>query len=78
MLVDLSSPGSVSPDAMRDLGSRVSRDILAVPGVQTVSAEIGRDPTDERAWGLGQAELDVGLGASPSVAAQERVARDIR
>ena len=78
VLVDLSSPGSISPEAMRDLGGRISRDILAVPGVQTVSAEIGRDPTDERAWGLDRAEFDVGLGASPAVAAQDRVVRSVR
>ena len=78
VLVYLSAPGSISPETMRDLAGRISRDILAVSGVQTVSAEIGRDPTDERAWSLGRAELDVGLGPSPSVAAQERVARGVR
>ena len=78
VLVELTSPGSVSPEAMRDLGSRISREIQALPGVEAVSAEIGRDPTDERAWGPGRAELDVELGSNPSVSAQDRIARQVR
>ena len=78
VLVDLAAPGSISPDAMRGLGAHISHDILAVPGVQTVAEEIGRDPTAPRAWGLGQARFDVGLGPSPSLAAQARSADGIR
>jgi CzcA family heavy metal efflux pump len=78
VVVDLTAPGSISPDAMRDVGERISRDILAVPGVQTVSEEIGRDPTATRAWGLGRARFDVGLGASPTIADQDRAASRIR
>ena len=72
--VDLAAPGSISPDAMRDLGVRISRDILAVPGVKTVSEEIGRDPTSSEARGLGQARFDIGLGPSPSIDDQARAA----
>ena len=78
ILVDLTAPGSISPDAMRDVGVRISRDILAVPGVRTISEEIGRDPTSGRAWGLGQARFDVGLGPSPSIGDQARAADRIR
>ena len=78
ILVDLTAPGSISPDAMRDFGQRISREILATPGVQSVAEEIGRDPTSARAWGLGRARFDVGLGPSPSIGAQERAAGQIR
>ncbi len=78
VVVDLTAPGSISPEAMRDFGQRISRDILAVPGVQTVAEQIGRDPTSTRAWGLGRARFDVGLGSSPSIGAQERAADRIR
>ena len=75
---ELSWPGSISPGAVRDLGGRISRDIIGLPGVQVVSAEIGRDPTDERAWGLDRMRLDVGLGSDPSLSAQERTERGVR
>ncbi len=78
ILVELTAPGSISPDAMRDVGARISRDILAVPGVRTVSEQIGRDPTAPRAWGLGQARFDVGLGPSPTIGDQARAAEAIR
>jgi Cu/Ag efflux pump CusA len=78
VLAEVTWPGSVSPEAMRDLASRVSRDAMALPGVRTVSTEIGRDPTDEHAWGLDRMQLDVGLGSNPSLPAQERAARGVR
>ena len=78
VLVDLTAPGSISPDAMRDVGARISRDLLAAPGVRTVSEEIGRDPTAPRAWGLGRARFDVGLGPNPSIGDQARTAGRIR
>ena len=74
ILVDLEAPGSISPEAMRDLGARISRDILAAPGVRTVSEQIGRDPTSPEAWGVGRARIDVGLGPSPSIGDQARAA----
>ena len=78
LAVDLTAPGSISPEAMRDIGVRISRDLLAVPGVQTVAEEIGRDPTAARAWGIGRARFDVGLGPRPSIGAQERIAGHVR
>jgi Cu/Ag efflux pump CusA len=78
VLADLTWPGSISPEAMRDLGGRISREVLTLPGVKAVSAEIGRDPTDERAWGVDRMRLDVGLGSSPSLADQDRVERGVR
>jgi Cu/Ag efflux pump CusA len=46
--------------------------------VQSVAEQIGRDPTSTRAWGLGRARFDVGLGPSPSIDAQESAAERIR
>ena len=74
VVVDLSAPGSISPDAMRDVGQRISRELLTVPGVSAVSEEIGRDPTATRAWGVGRARFDVGLGPSPSIGALQGAA----
>ena len=77
VLVDLTAPGAPSPDAMRDVGQRISRELLAVPGVSAVSEEIGRDPSATRAWGIGRARFDVGLGPSPSIGAQQAAAERI-
>ena len=78
LTVALTAPASISPDAMRDIGVRISRDLLAVPGVRTVAEQIGRDPTAARAWGIGRARFDVGLGPSPSIAAQDRAEDRVR
>ena len=78
VLVELTAPGATSPDAMRDFGQRISGELLHIPGVQTVSAEIGRDPTGARAWGLERSQMDVGLGPRPSIATQERTADHVR
>ena len=77
VLVDLTAPGAPSPDAMRDVGQRISRELLAAPGVSAVSEEIGRDPSATRAWGIGRARFDVGLGPSPSIGAQQAAAERI-
>ena len=78
LTVELTAPGSISPEAMRDIGARIGRDLLAVPGVQSVTEQIGRDPTAARAWGIGRARFDVGLGPSPSLAGQDRAEGRIR
>ena len=78
LTVELTAPGSISPEAMRDIGARISRDLMAVPGVQAVAEEIGRDPTATRAWGIGRARFDLGLGPSPSIGVQERAAGQVR
>lgn len=76
--VEAAAPGATSLDAMRDYGRRLTADFLQVPGVMTVSDEIGRDSTDSRAWGVERCRFDIGLKPGSSVRAQERIAQQVR
>ena len=75
---EVAAPGATSLDAMRDYGRRISLDLKAIPGVETVSEQIGRDPTDAGAAGIEHSRFDVGLAPSAGVAAQEKIADRIR
>lgn len=76
--VEAAAPGATSLEAMRDYGRRLTADFLRVPGVQTVSTEIGRDATDTRAWGTERSRFDLGLDPHASVGAQEKITDHVR
>jgi CzcA family heavy metal efflux pump len=76
--IQVRAPVMTSLDAMRAAGQRISGDILAMPGVASVTEEIGRDPTDARAWGVERADFDVELKPGSPISAQERTASRIR
>lgn len=77
VVVETAAPGSTSLDAMRDYGRRLTADFLAIPGVQSVSNEIGRDETDTRAWGVERSRFDLGLEPGSLIGAQERIAAEV-
>ena len=70
--IEASAPAMTSLQAMRDYGRRVSADVLALPGVQAVSQQIGRDPSDARAWGVERSAFDVALKPGASISDQEK------
>ena len=55
-----SLPG-ISLQSMLDAGGRISREILALPYVQTVEQQVGRAELGEDTWGPHQSELHVEL-----------------
>ena len=70
--IQATAPAMTSLQAMRDYGRRISADLMAVPGVASVSQQIGRDPSDARAWGVERSEFDVELKHGASIPAQEK------
>ena len=70
-----SIPGT-SLDEMLRFGQRISKQILALPYVQTVEQQVGRAEAGEDTWGPHRSELHVELKADSSVdqaVAQERL-----
>jgi CzcA family heavy metal efflux pump len=78
LVIELKTPAATAPTVMTGIGSRLAPAILSVPGVERVSQRTGRDPTDFRAWGVEQSELDVDLGRHLSADAQDRVEDRLR
>jgi CzcA family heavy metal efflux pump len=78
LVVETAAPGSTSPEATREQGARLTSEFLAIPGVRTVSVQIGRDETDTRAWGVERSRFDLGLMPGSPIDAQERIASEVR
>ena len=76
--IQASAPAMTSIQAMRDYGRRISVDLMALPGVQSVSQQIGRDETDARAWGVERSEFDVEMARGATISAQERTEARVR
>jgi CzcA family heavy metal efflux pump len=72
----VASPGTSLP-AMKALGARVSRDLLAVPGVISVEQTIGRAESGEDTWEPNQSEFHIEL-ARMSGREEARTAEGIR
>ncbi len=78
MQVTSSVPGT-SLDEMRSVGQRISREVLALPYVQSVEQQIGRAELGEDTWGPHRSEFHVELKADATInqeQAQEQL-RDI-
>ena len=61
LVIQLTTAPGTSLDAMRDLARRLSRDLLALPGVRTVEQQNGRAEQGEDTWGPNRGELHVEL-----------------
>jgi len=73
MQVSSGLPGT-SLDEMLDVGKRISRDVLALPYVDTIEQQIGRAELSEDTWGPHRSEFHVELKPDATVdqgAAQE-------
>ena len=60
-VLGVSGPPGTSLAVMRDYGVRISRELLAIPGVGTVEQQIGRAQGGEDAWGTEKSEFHVEL-----------------
>jgi len=78
LTAELSGPASTSISAMQDYGRRMTRDLLAIPQVATVSQLTGRAETGIDASGPEHALFDVELRPGLSDATQDATVRKIR
>src|SRR5262249_11965715 len=76
-VVPVSAAPGTSLDEMRRLGEAISRELLQLPAIATVSQQIGRAEQGEDTWGPHRSELHVELEAV-GARAQERTADSIR
>jgi CzcA family heavy metal efflux pump len=74
-----SSVTGTSLDEMLQFGTRVSKELLALPYVQTVEQQVGRAETGEDTWGPHQSELHIELkdGATVDEATAQEALRTI-
>jgi Cu/Ag efflux pump CusA len=77
LVVVASAPVATPPDAVRDLGARISQDLASVHGVRSVAERIGRDETGDDATAVEHGAFDVALTPGLTAAAQRAVAADI-
>jgi len=77
LVVEADAPVGSAPAVVRDLGVRVSRDLLAAPGVRSVVERIGRDAGSDDPTAIEHGVFDVALNPGMGAGAQAAVARDI-
>jgi len=70
-------PGA-SLTVMRTYGKAITRDLLAVPGIQSVEQQIGRASGGEDTWGTERSEFHVELKPKLSGAEQDRIQQKIQ
>ena len=73
MQVSSSVPGT-SLDEMLELGERISKDVLALPYVQSIEQQIGRAELGEDTWGPHRSEFHVEL--KPDATVDQSVAQE--
>jgi len=70
-VIQLMGPSGISIDEMTRIGERIGKDVLAVPGVATVSQQVGRAEMVQDTWPPNQSEFHVelkpGLGATDQI-----------
>jgi len=76
-VIQVVAPPGTSLDAVRLTGERLSRDLLAIPGIRTVEHQIGRAEQGEDTWEPNRSEFHIEL-KSMSGAQEQRVADAIR
>lgn len=73
----VSGPGGASIDWMRDIGTRITQDLLATPGIATVEQQIGRTAAAEDTFPPNMSEIHVELEAV-SGREEDRILGDMR
>lgn len=76
-VLGVSGPPGTSLGVMRAYGEHITRDLLAIPGIQTVEQQIGRAQGGEDTWGSERSEFHVELKPALSGAAQDEVQHQI-
>jgi CzcA family heavy metal efflux pump len=70
-VIQLIGPSGTSIEEMDRIGEHISKDVLAVPGVATVSQQVGRAEMVQDSWPPNQSELHVEL--RPGLAAKDQI-----
>ena len=73
----VAGPSGASLDWMRDIGGRISRDLLAISGIATVEQQIGRAQAGEDTFPPSESEFHVELGKVDG-GEEERILDEIR
>lgn len=73
----VTGPSGASLDWMKDVGARLSKDLLAIPGIATVEQQIGRAESGEDTFPPNESEFHVEL-QKVSGHDEERILNDIR
>ena len=76
-VIGVSGPPGTGLGVMRDYGQAISRDLLAIPGVQSASQQIGRSEGGEDTWGPNRSEFHVELKPGLSGGEHARIERSI-
>ncbi len=76
-VIQVSGPSGASIDYMRDVGRRISRDLLALPAIASVEQQIGRAEAGEDTFPPHRSEFHVELN-DVSAAGEEQTLTDIR
>ena len=76
-VLGVSGPPGTSLGAMRTYGEAISKDLLAVPGIQSVEQQIGRSEGGEDTWGPEHTEFHVELKPKLKAADQDRIEKSI-
>ena len=76
-VLGVSGPPGTSLGAMRTYGQAISKDILAIDGVQTIEQQIGRAEGGEDTWGPEHTEFHVELKPKLKAKAQNEVEKSI-
>jgi len=77
-VIQLQGPSGTSLEEMTRIGERMGRDVLAVPGVATVSQQVGRAAMVQDTWPPNQSEFHVELKPGLGAADQIRIERALK
>ncbi len=76
-VLGVSGPPGASLGAMRNYGQAITKDLLAIPGVQSAEQQIGRAEGGEDTWGTNKSEFHVELKPKLRAAEQDRIEKSI-
>jgi CzcA family heavy metal efflux pump len=77
-VLGVSGPPGTSMQAMRRYGQAITRDLLAIPGVQSAEQQIGRAEGGEDTWGTNKSEFHVELQPKLRAAQQDKIEKSIQ
>jgi CzcA family heavy metal efflux pump len=72
-VLSVAGPPGTSLPVMRDYGQRITRDLLAIDGIQSVEQQVGRAEGGEDTWGTETSEFHVELKPKLSGAKQDEI-----
>ena len=72
-VLGVAAPPGTSLDVMRDYGQRITKDLLAIDGIQSAEQQVGRAEGGEDTWGTERSEFHVELKPKLSGARQDEI-----